>query len=416
MRTILLITYDISPYRGSEASVSWNYVNNMQYSNKLIVLYGRGKEEIGRYLQTHDMPNVLFRNIKYVETQGDGLLADIKYNWRYRKWHYNIYAEVKQIIKLEHVDVIHYLNPIGFKEPGKCWKIKSIPYVWGPIKAVDNRPFSLYHALSFKGKIKSIIRFILLNTLFLILPDLKKALKRADCVFSAVPRTVMLLKKNYHKDSIYLPENGILRMERDVPIEYIPSKTFLNIVWIGRLDENKALIILLDALKKIKNSHWHLYVIGSGCLERKLKDISKCIEPQITWCGNIPRAEVMSLLSSMHLHVITSLSEATSTVLFEAMSFAVPTMSLDHCGMSGVICDKCGIKIPIKSYNQVVSDMAVNIEQIIDNPSIITELSKGVIECSKKFMWVNRIQLFNDTYDRLIQKYLDMRNNENSNS
>lgn len=29
MRTILLITYDISPYKGSEASVSWNYVSKM---------------------------------------------------------------------------------------------------------------------------------------------------------------------------------------------------------------------------------------------------------------------------------------------------------------------------------------------------------------------------------------------------
>lgn len=29
MRTIIIITYDISPYRGSEASVSWNYVSNM---------------------------------------------------------------------------------------------------------------------------------------------------------------------------------------------------------------------------------------------------------------------------------------------------------------------------------------------------------------------------------------------------
>lgn len=45
MRTVLLITYDISPYRGSEASVSWNYVNNMQHSNELIVLYGREKKK-----------------------------------------------------------------------------------------------------------------------------------------------------------------------------------------------------------------------------------------------------------------------------------------------------------------------------------------------------------------------------------
>lgn len=34
MHTIALITYDISPYRGSEASVSWNYVWNMRHTKK----------------------------------------------------------------------------------------------------------------------------------------------------------------------------------------------------------------------------------------------------------------------------------------------------------------------------------------------------------------------------------------------
>ena len=414
MRTILLITYDISPYRGSEASVSWNYINNMQHSNKLIVLYGRGKEEIGKYLQTHDMPNVSFRNIKYVETQGDGLLADIKYNWRYREWHYNVYAEVKQIIKLEHVDVIHYLNPIGFKEPGFLYKIKTIPYVWGPIQAVENRPISLFKALSGKGKINALVRRIVHNGMFIFSIRVRQVLKRADIVFAATPKTVKMLKVWHGINSIYLPENGIPKMERIVPIGY--NQGCLRLVWIGAINERKALMILLDALLGLETSNWHLDICGTGPLEHKLKLYSKKISSNITWHGQMPRSKVQELLKDAHLHVVSSLGEGNPTTIWEAMSFAVPTISLDHCGMSGVICDKCGIKIPIKSYNQVVSDMAANIDRIIDNPSIITELSKGVIECSKKFIWANRIQLFNDTYDGLIQKYIDMRNNENPNS
>ena len=44
-KKILLVTYDISPYKGSEASVSWNYVFSMQHYHKLTVLYGKGKED-----------------------------------------------------------------------------------------------------------------------------------------------------------------------------------------------------------------------------------------------------------------------------------------------------------------------------------------------------------------------------------
>ena len=415
MRTILLITYDISPYRGSEASVSWNYVNNMQYSNKLIVLYGRGKEEIEKYLQTHDMPNVSFRNIKYTETQGNGLITDIIYNWKYRKWHYNVYLETLQIIQRgEHIDVIHYLNPIGFKEPGFVYNIKNIPYIWGPMKAVENKPFPLFRALSIGGKINALARRIVHNALFLFSFRVRRSINRADMIFATTPNTVKMLKQWYNRKSYYLPENGIVKMECLVPIRVDQQK--LKLIWIGAINENKALIILLDALLSLKYSNWHLDICGAGPLEHKLKLCSEKISSNITWHGQIPRSKVQKLLKDAHLHVISSLGEGNPTTIWEAMSFAVPTMSLDHCGMSGVICDKCGIKIPIKSYNQVVSDMTANIERIIDNPSIITELSKGVIECSKKFMWVNRIQLFNDTYDRLIQKYLDMRNNENINS
>lgn len=87
MRTILLVTYDISPYRGSEASVSWNYVANMQHTNRLIVLYGKGKDEIELYLRTNTMPHVRFQNIAYTEITGHGFIDDIKYNLNYRKWH-----------------------------------------------------------------------------------------------------------------------------------------------------------------------------------------------------------------------------------------------------------------------------------------------------------------------------------------
>ena len=66
MKTIILVTYDISPYRGSEASVSWNYVSNMRSIYRIIVLFGKGKNEIEKYLKTNKLPNVEFLNIPYV--------------------------------------------------------------------------------------------------------------------------------------------------------------------------------------------------------------------------------------------------------------------------------------------------------------------------------------------------------------
>lgn len=270
MYTIALITYDISPYRGSEASVSWNYVWNMRHTNKLIVIYGKGKDEIERFIAENGLiEKVEFINIPVETVNGKGIMMDIKYNLAYRRWHLKTYEMVNKMVDEGRVDLIHYLNPIGFKEPVFLWKITKVPYVWGPIQGVENRPFELYHALSMKGKCNALVRRIVHNGLFIFMPRLKKALKRVDVVFAATPNTVKNLKRWYHKDSIYLPENGIMKMERSTPVMY--DGGVLRLIWIGGICERKALVILLDALAKIKGHNWHLDVLGDGNQREKLQ-------------------------------------------------------------------------------------------------------------------------------------------------
>lgn len=404
MKTIILVTYDISPYRGSEASVSWNYVSNMGVHHKLIVLYGRGKDEIEKYLESHQMPNVRFVNIPYVSLQGSGLLLDIKYNLNYRRWHYQTYLKAKELVNNEHVDIIHYLNPIGFKEPGYCWKIKEVPYVWGPIQGVENRPLALFPALSSKGKINALVRRVVHNGMLMCLPRVRKALKRADAVFAATPNTVKQLKRIHHKDTIYLPENGILKMECTEPIFMNDT---LNLIWVGSIDERKALGILISALGKVKNNNWHLNVLGEGPLREKCEELADelGISEKITFHGKVDRAQVQLVFGQSQVHVISSLGEATTTVLWEAFSKAIPTITLDHCGMAGVVSSECGIKIPIRSYQQVLNDIAFAIDDLMEHPEKVTRLSQGTIECSKKFMWANRIALYDKIYDEISKKY-----------
>lgn len=404
MKTIIVITYDISPYRGSEASVSWNYVFNMGVHNYLIVLYGRGKDELDKYLASHQMPNVKFINIPYVQTTGSGLMMDIKYNLNYRRWHYQTFLKAKEIVGSEHVDVIHYLNPIGFKEPGFCWKLKGVPYVWGPIQGVENRPIALFPALSTKGKVNALVRRVVHNGMLWFLPRVRKALKRADAVFAATPNTVKQLKRIHHKDAIYLPENGILKMERTEPVV---MEDTLNLIWVGSIDERKALGILISALGKVKHGNWHLNVLGEGPLREKCEALADelGISEKITFHGKVDRAQVQLVFAQSHVHVISSLGEGNPTVLWEAFSKAIPTLTLDHCGMAGVVSSECGIKIPIRSYQQVLNDMAFAIDDLMEHPEKVSRLSQGTIECAKKFMWKNRIALHDKIYDEISMKY-----------
>ena len=404
MHTILLVTYDISPYKGSESSVSWNYVANMGGQNYIIVLYGKGKADIDDYLSKHTMPNVEFINVPYHQVTGKGLMLDIKYNIHYRKWHYRVYLMAKDIVCQRKIDVVHYLNPIGFKEPGFCWKLKNVPYVWGPIQGVENRPIPLFPALSTKGKVNAVARRIVHNGMLWLMPRVRKALKRADAVFAATPNTVKQLKRIHHVDAIYLPENGILKMERTEPVKMTDT---LRLIWVGGIDERKALGILINALGKVEHHNWHLDVLGDGGLMGKCKTMAADygIAENITFHGRVDRTQVQLVFAQSHIHVISSLGEGNTTVLWEAFSKAIPTLTLDHCGMAGVVSPECGIKIPIHSYHQVISDMAKAIDNLMVHPEEVERLSRGTIACAKKFMWSNRIALYNKVYTDIMKRY-----------
>lgn len=416
---ILLITYPVSPYRGSEFSVSWNYIVNMSREHELFVLYGTSGGGLGNvgelkgWLQTHILDSVHFIDVQMPDNALSRVLARLRaFNYKfgsffqYKYWHRQVYHKALEIVKSDSIDIVHYLNPIGFKEPSECWRIKDVPYVWGPVQGVENRPLCLYKALGVSGCVDALVRLIVHNGMLLLSPKIRKAVKRTDCMFAATPNTIRQMKRVFGKDTIYLPENGIQKMNRTEPITYNEGDV-LRIVWCGSVCYRKGLILLLDALSKVKSRQWCLNVIGGGNLLPKLKGYAANhgIGENIIWHGSVSREQVFRLMTGSHLHVISSLGDATTTVLLEAMSFAVPTMTLDHCGMAGVVSEKCGIKIPIHSYSQVVNDMAASIEAIINEPERINCLSQGVIECSKKYLWKNRISVFDKAYESVKQKY-----------
>lgn len=425
MKRIAVICCYISPYRGSECSVAWNFVINMAKNNELYVLYGSSESELGKveeikeWEKSHVHPNIHFVDVILPENRVNSCL-----NWysakcqntilniadfiRHKRWHKAVLKKVVELKETGKIDVVHFLNPIGFKEPGLSWKIKGIPYGWGPISGVHKRAWGLRKCMNLSKRIETyMIRNNLHPLLFKYNSRVRKAIKRCDFIFAATPTTLDQLSRYHRKEAIYLPENGIMEMEVSSPVTYAgPSP--LQLIWIGCIDDRKALVLLLEALTKIKDENWHLNVVGGGgTLRDKMIQYGhrNGISSKITWYGVIPRLQVIELLKSAHLHVISSLGEATTTVLFEAMSCGVPTMSLDHCGMAGVICEKCGIKIPIQTQKQVTDDMASQISRLINHPNEITQLSKGVLECSQTYLYQKRLHLFEETYEKAIDTY-----------
>lgn len=415
-KNILVLAYAISPVRGSEYSVAWNYINEMSKDNDLVVLYGAAGnhmgdfDEIESWLLTNSVLNVKFVpvypnsfTLKLNYLNRKGILPYVFY-LAYNFWHRQVYKKTKELIANEHFDLIHFLNPIGYREPGYLWKF-DLPYIWGPIGGVPNRPKQLFKDLNIKKKILFTVRNWANSIQFKYNKRLKKALNSADLLLTATTENQVLIQKKYKIESIYLPENAIIESKAIPRIINIKDGDICNIAWIGSIDSRKSLNFLIEALDKVQIGNWHLHIIGEGPLKQAMQDLAEkmLINTKITWHGHIQRSEVFEILNSSHLHIITSLGEGNPTTIWEAMDRGIPTISLNHCGMKDVICERCGIKINIESVQQVKTDLAYVISDLIQNPAKINDLSAGVLECAKLYTWCKRRQLFNGYYELAIE-------------
>lgn len=319
-------------------------------------------------------------------------------------WHKQAYKRAKELVEQEHFDLIHFVGPIGYREPGYLWNLK-IPYIWGPIGGANNAPRQLMKRMPLLGKLKQTFRSIANTIQFYTKIRLRKALKHTDILLTATSENQYKFKKVHHKDSICIPENCITGEVRLNLTKFENPRKYKFIV-VGTLDARKSVGIFLEALTHVHHKDMILVdIVGGGPLKDMLMKYAKenNLNEMITWYGQLPREQAVKVFNSAHLHVITSVSEGNPTTIWEAMSYGVPTMSFDHCGMHDTLCERCGIRIPIaKHYEDCVLAVAKEIDNLLEHPERFRQLAEGTLECAKKYTWTERELFLNNLYDQLL--------------
>lgn len=412
------MAYAISPFRGSEYAVAWNYVTYMSKENDLTILYGMSDNHMGethtldKFLKENSLPHVRFIEIKpnklanLLNWPNRHNLLVYTFYYAFAEWQKCAYKMAKNLIQNEHFDLIHNVGPIGYREPGYLWKL-GLPYVWGPVGGANNVPWQLMKPMPLTGKLKQAFRNVANTIQFHTKRRLKQALKATDVLLTATSENQRKFWEAYHKKSICLPENCITdNITLDESKFNNPS--YYRFIVIGTLDARKSVITLLKALTQVKQRNLlRIDIVGDGPLRVSLQRYASVhgIDNLITWHGQLPRNEAVKVFNSAHMHIITSVSEGNPTTIWEAMSYGVPTMSFDHCGMHDTLCKKCGILIPIaKHYEGCVGAVASAIEDLLGHPYRFRQLAEGVVGCAKCYTWNKREKFLNQLYDQLLIK------------
>lgn len=425
---ILIVAHEFSPYLGSECAVGWNLVIELAKNNRITVIIAETNQFKTNYYyndyKDYTSKNYLTNNLTVIpvpQTKFGNLIAyfnslisnkkttiglPILYFLTYNLWQRSVYKFVKENINLNEIDIIHQLTSISFREPGYLWKLNK-PFFWGPISGNVKIPFGFYNLLGYNQKIIQIIRSALLFLQINFSKRIIAASKKSSVLF-CVTREDYDHFNNLSLNKI-IPMLDVGCVTQSIIKNNLNSKEEIHFLWIGRIVPSKALELLLYSIKNIQeqneNNNYSFTIIGDGPDMQKNKYLAKKLNlKNINWLGHLPHKEVLDILSKGSCLIHTSIREATSATILEALSFSVPVICHDAFGMSIAINDNCGIKIPLINTKTSISGFTDAIKLLIDNRTLLNKFSKNALIRSKALSWEQMAHQINKNYIEFCNK------------
>lgn len=399
---VLVSCYACSPYQGSEPGMGWNFVNCLSKYHELhIITEGKFETDIRRFFCENPEREKDF-HFYFIWKNRHKKLRKIwppSYYWFYKAWQKKAYKLAVELNDRERFDVIHQLNMVGYREPGYMWKINK-PLVWGPIGGLGKVPWSLIPTMNLRGMVFYTFHNVINNWQMHFNRRVHAAMNNAAALIAATADTQIAIKKIYGRESVIIPEVGLVGNANNEISRRNKKGEKLKICWSGLHIPRKSLNLLLEALDICDCNNIELHIIGEGTETAHWKKMAQELQLRnIVWHGWVERAEAIKIMQGCHLFCITSLSDLTSTVILEALSFGLPVVTLDHCGFSNVVTEKSGLKIPIINKKQVVSDFSKAIILLESDEDLRYKLAQGAQKRSLDYNWDDKAKTINKIYE-----------------
>ncbi len=391
---ILISAYACEPNKGSEPGVGWGWVWEIsRLAETWVITRRNNKEVIEDYMKSN--PN---ENLKFIYVDLPKALRFWKKKQRglylyYTLWQVLAFFKAKKLHKKEEFDLVWHLTFGNFWLPTFLPFLKA-KFIWGPLGGADKIPFPFLKALSFKGKIKEILRRTMLF-LLKINPFFLFSLRKAEVILARTKETLNFLGGLKKKKVILEPETGIDKSLIDLCTAKGKEKNegLVRIVYSGRLIPLKGLKLSLQALdllkKKEPNLRWKFFIIGEGPEKAALlKMVQKfSIEEDVEFLGALPRDEVIELLKGADIFLFLSLKEGTSWSIIEAMACGLPIVATDVGNNSLLLGDECGFLIKLSTPEQVIHDSFEALKKLTGDQLLRERLGKNCAQRLREFSW-----------------------------
>jgi glycosyltransferase involved in cell wall biosynthesis len=409
---ILAIAYACDPYKGSESGVGWGWVNAIAANHDVTVITADyNATNLGKYSGKHEGadtgPRFLYVKNQPWHYKPSGAWLKIEHsfakplmNLAYQNWLGHAFAEAEREASRCRYDLVHLITYVGWRFPGKFYRL-GLPFVWGPIGGMKNTPWRLLPLLGLSGACYYGGRNLINSLQLALLPGPRRALRAANRgVIAATSEIQKEIWNRFQVNSRVICEVGPPDLAVSEPTHRQENETF-RICWSGEHLPGKALHLLLKAAARLpQNLDYTIEILGAGPSGTEWRSLAARlgIETRCHWHGWLPRDRAIAVMKESHVFAITSLKDLTSTVAIEAIALGLPVVTLDHCGFADMVTEDCGIKIPLRSVEQLVSDFAIALKTLNDDEGLRWSLAQGAQKRRQAYSWRRKMETLDEVY------------------
>lgn len=406
---VLASAFACAPNWGSEVGMGWRWAIHLARYCQLTVIcesqFREANEAASQRIPKEERPSFHYLDIGASARRRFWKQGDFLFYKDYRGWQREAYALARRLTAEQGFDLAHQLNMIGYREPGYLWRL-PLPFVWGPIGGHVQLPWRYLGMLGGRGAAFHATRNILNAVQMRGAWRVRKAAARARGLIAATEEDRRALLRIHGRDAIVISETGTGECLGRSSRPTFDGRRRLELVWSGIFQSGKALPIALRALARIPRERRPvLNIIGDGIEGEAWRSLANelGVSDSCQWHGRVAHERALGIMQGCDALVFTSLLEATSTVVLEALEAGLPVICHDCCGFGAVIDGSCGIKVPPRRPGDSVAGFAAGILQLIESPALVGKLSDGAVRRSCELTWDGKARTAIALYHEALQ-------------
>lgn len=403
---ILISAYSCRPNMGSEPGVGWNTAYEIaKYERVWVVTREDNRIFIETELAIHNLDDLHFIYCDVPQFLRwwckSGMLI------HYYLWQIVAYFAVRNLLPRMTFDLIHHVTYVRYSTPSFLVFL-PVPLVWGSVGGGEVAPQPFWQDFSLRARLYEFTRR-LAHWIGEKDPFTRMTAQRSVLVRVTTEDTAQRLRKIANIEPEIFPESALAAQEIQVLANYAdPPTAPIRFISMARLLHWKGLHLgirsFAEADLPTASEYW---ICGEGPEQESLQTLAASlgVTDRVKFFGRLSRNETLQRLSQCHCLIHPSLHDSGGWVCIEAMAMGRPVVCLDIGGPSTQVTSETGIKVPAKTPEQSVQDMANALSKLSHDADLRHKMGEaGQRRVKELYSWEARAEHLSLLYQEIVKQ------------